>query len=223
VSPRRALVTTFAVAAASITVATASTSATTVPPEEPAGDDCAWVDAAAVAELPVAEALDALSELSLVSGVIAESGAAEQFAGEGPLTILAPSNAAISEIPQNVLDAILADDALLHSILGRHVIPGAALSAAELAEGGSFESLNGKVTFALDGETLVVNDGEASVECGDIATANAVVHVIDHVLQPAGDAMCPGGTSVPGTSAPGASVPMTSAPGASVPGSSVPC
>jgi uncharacterized surface protein with fasciclin (FAS1) repeats len=215
---RRAVVATFAVATASITIAAAPTSATTVPPGEPAGDACAWVDPAAVAELPVADALGELSELSVIAGVIAESGAAEQFAGQGPLTILVPSNAAVGEIPQNVLDAILADDALLHSILGRHVILGAALSTAELAEGGSFESLNGKVTFALDGETLVVNGGEASVTCGDIVTADAVVHVIDHVLQPTEEAMCPGGTSVPGTSAP-----MTSVPGASVPGSSVPC
>jgi hypothetical protein len=79
------------------------------------------------------------------------------------------------------------------------------------------------LTIAVEGDTVVINGGEATVVCPDIVTANATIHIIDHVLQPVDDSACPGGSSVPGSSAPDGSVPMASAPASSTPGSSVPC
>ena len=79
------------------------------------------------------------------------------------------------------------------------------------------------MTISLEGDALVINGGEATVICSGIVTANATIHVIDHVLQPVDDTACPGGSSVPGSSTPDGSVPMGSAPDPSTPGSSVPC
>ena len=126
----------------------------------------------------------------------------------------------MSEIPTNVLDSMLADPDLLDSILSYHVVVGESLSAEDLAAAGSVDTPNGSLTLALDGDILTVNGGEATVTCSGIVTANATVHVIDHVLQPAGDMAggCPGGSSVPGSS-----TPMSSVPASSTPGSSVPC
>ena len=162
--------------------------------------DCDWVDPAAVADLPVHEAAAELDELSTFSAAIAASSLDDQLAGEGPFTIFAPSNAAMSEIPTNVLDSMLADPDLLDSILSYHVVVGEALSAEDLAAAGSVETPNGSLTLAMDGDVLVLNGGEATVTCSGIVTADATVHVIDHVLQPAGDMTggCPGGSSVPG-------------------------
>jgi uncharacterized surface protein with fasciclin (FAS1) repeats len=225
---RRTAAVTIVVAAASLTFAAAQTSATTIPSDDtaaggaPAGD-CDWVDPAAVADLPVHEAAAELDELSTFTAAVEASSLVNQLAGDGPFTIFAPSNAAMSEIPTNVLDSMLADTDLLDSILGYHVVVGEALGADDLAAAGTVETPSGSLTVAADGDALVINDGAATVTCSGIVTANAVVHVIDHVLQPADVTGCPGGSSVPGTSTPDGSVPMASAPDSSTPGSSVPC
>ncbi len=219
---RRTTAVTIVVAAASLTFVAAQTSATTVPSDDtaagdaPAGD-CDWVDPAAVADLNVHEAAAELDELSTFTAAIEASSLVDQLAGDGPFTIFAPSNAAMSEIPTNVLDSMLADIDLLDSILSYHVVVGEALGADELAAAGTVATLNGPLTLTADGDVLVVNDGAATVTCSGIVTANAVIHVIDHVLQPADIAGCPGGSSVPGSSTPGASVPDSSTPGSSVP------
>ena len=151
----------------------------------------------------------------MLTAAVAASSLDDQLAAEGPFTIFAPSNAAISEIPTNVLDSMLADPALLDSILTYHVVVGEALPSDMLS--GDLETLNGVLTIAVEGDTVVINGGEATVVCPDIVTANATIHIIDHVLQPVDDTACPGGSSVPGSSAPDGSVPMTSAPGPASP------
>ena len=190
--------------------------------QHPAGPqgDCDWFDPAEVAELPVHEAADDLSELSTFSAAVIASDLDEQLAEEGPFTIFAPSNAAIGEIPDNVFDSMIADLNLLSSILSYHVVVGEALSPEQLAEAGTVETLGGELTISQEGDTFLINDGEATVTCAGIVTANATIYVIDRVLQPASDSICPGGTSVPGSSVPGTSVPDG---GGTVPGSSVPC
>jgi uncharacterized surface protein with fasciclin (FAS1) repeats len=227
---RRGAAATIVVAVASLTFAAAQTSATTVPADDTAagdapGGDCDWVDPAAVADLPVHEAAAELDELSTFTAAIEASSLVGQLGGEGPYTIFAPSNQAMSEIPTNVLDSMLADIDLLDSILSYHVVVGEALGADELAAAGTVETPSGSLTLTVDGDALVVNDGAATVTCSGIVTANAVVHVIDHVLQPADSVGggCPGDSSVPGSSTPDGSVPMASAPDSSTPGSSVPC
>jgi uncharacterized surface protein with fasciclin (FAS1) repeats len=205
----------------SLAFAAAHTSATTVPPDDAAPGNCAGVDPASIADLPVHEAAGELDDLSMLTAAVAASSLDDQLATEGPFTIFAPSNAAISEIPTNVLDSMLADPDLLDSILHYHVVVGEALPSDMLF--GDLETLNGVLTIAVEGDTVVINGGEATVVCPDIVTANATIHIIDHVLQPVDDSACPGGSSVPGSSAPDGSVPMASAPASSTPGSSVPC
>ena len=212
---RRTTVASLAVAAASLAFVAAHTSATTVPPDDSAAGGCSGVDPATIADLNVHEAAAELDDLSMMTAAIAASSLDDQLAGDGPFTIFAPSNAAMSEIPTNVLDSMLADPALLDSILSYHVVVGEALPSDMLF--GDLETLNGTLTIAVEGDTVVINGGEATVVCADIVTANATIHVIDHVLQPLDDSACPGGSTVPGGSAPESSAPMTSAPGSSVP------
>ena len=73
----------------------------------------------------------------MLTAAVAASSLDDQLAAEGPFTIFAPSNAAISEIPTNVLDSMLADPALLDSILSYHVVVGEALPADALADAGT--------------------------------------------------------------------------------------
>jgi uncharacterized surface protein with fasciclin (FAS1) repeats len=229
-SPRRLAVAAITIAAAALTFAAAHASATTVPAGDAAAGECAGADAAALADLTALEAVAAVDELSTLSAAFAASAIGEQLAGDGPFIVFAPSNAAMDEIPANVFDAILADPELLDSVLAHHVVAGQASGPDELTAAGSLPTLEGTLVFAVDGDTLVLNGGEATVTCGPLLTANAAVYVIDRVLQPAEatPAGCPGASSVPSSSTPGASVPDSSVPGSSVPdsstpGSSVPC
>lgn len=177
---------------------------------------CDWVDQAAIADLPLIEAADLLSELTTFRAAIDTSGLAAELEGQGPYTVFAPSNTAMAEIPQNVWDSLLADQALLKSIVGQHIVAGQSLSGADLAAAGTVETQGRPVTVTADGETLQV-DGN-NVVCGDIQTADATIFVIDGVLEPADTGGC-----APGSSVPGSSVPASSAPVMSTPGSSVPC
>jgi len=101
-------------------------------------------------------------------------------------TVFAPTNDAFAKIPEADLQAVLADDELLTSILTLHVVPGEQLDAAALAEAGSVTTVNGQeLTLAAEGGALNVN-GQAAVICPNVMTANATVHLIDAVLMPQG-------------------------------------
>lgn len=191
---------------------------------------CDWLDPAAVADLPLVEALDELSELSTMSAAVSATDLSTQLEGDGPYTLFAPSNDAFAQIPENVWDSIIADPDMLSSILGYHVVIGDAFSADDLTAAGTVETASGTLEISADGDTLVVNGGESTVTCAGIQTANATIYVVDSVLQPASNEIvtgggCPG-SSVPGSSVPDASMPpdVSTAPDASTPpGSSVPC
>jgi uncharacterized surface protein with fasciclin (FAS1) repeats len=99
-------------------------------------------------------------------------------------TIFAPANAAFEKIPAADLEAVLADTELLTNILTYHVSDAGKMDAAQLAEAGTLDMLNGgTVEIAEDGESLTIN-GESMVICGNVTTSNATVHIIDTVLMP---------------------------------------
>ena len=59
------------------------------------------------------------------------------------------------------------------------------LNSEQLVAAGTVPTVNGaELTVAMDGDTIMVNDGAAMVVCADIPTANATVYLIDSVLMP---------------------------------------
>lgn len=172
--------------------------ATVVDPGEPAGPFCASIPAegegsfVGMADDTVATAASNNPYLTTLTAAVQTAGLVDTLNGEGPFTILAPSNEAFASVPPSDLDAILADPDLLTSVLTYHVVAGESLSAADLAEAGSVTSVQGgdlKFTTDEDG-ALVINGGAAMATCWNIPTANATVHVIDHVLTPPGPETC---------------------------------
>jgi len=123
--------------------------------------------------------------LSTLVAAVQAAGLVDTLNSDGPFTIFAPANPAFDALPEGTLDAVLADTDLLTSILTLHVVAGEQLSSADLAELDSVTTVNGAdITLEVaDDGTLMVN-GQASVGCADIQTANATVHVIDAVLMP---------------------------------------
>ncbi|TLP98676.1 fasciclin domain-containing protein [Nesterenkonia salmonea] len=96
-------------------------------------------------------------------------------------TVLAPTDDAFGEVPEEDLNALAEDADALADVLTYHVIPGQ-LSPDEIE--GEHETVNGAtVTITGEGEDLMFD--EAGLVCGGVQTDNAVVYMIDGVLMPA--------------------------------------
>ncbi len=101
---------------------------------------------------------------------------------EGPLTVFAPTDEAFAKIPQDQLDALLADVDALIKVLTYHVVPGG-IKSTDLADGMTATTVEGEdVTISISGDTVMVND--ATVTTADLEAANGVIHVIDTVIMP---------------------------------------
>ena len=122
---------------------------------------------------------------TLVAAVQA-AGLVDALKGEGPFTVFAPTDDAFATLPQETIDALLADPTGdLTQILLYHVVPGKVM-AADLSDGLEADTLQGKpVTFTLSDGGAKVND--ANIIATDIETSNGVIHVIDSVLLPPAD------------------------------------
>ncbi len=133
---------------------------------------------------PAATAASNNPALSTLVTAVTEAGLVDTLNSDGPFTIFAPANPAFEAIAPEDLDALLADTEALTSVLTLHVHAGEKLSSADLAEMETLSTVNGEeITLSMEGDTLMVN-GQASVGCADVSTANATVHIIDAVLMP---------------------------------------
>ncbi|MFG0306626.1 MAG: fasciclin domain-containing protein [Phycisphaerales bacterium JB040] len=111
------------------------------------------------------------------------AGLSETLMGEGPFTVLAPTDEAFAALGSTVNELLLPENkAKLAGILTYHVIPGRVysdqvveLKSATTVQGSdvSISSSYGKVK--IDNATVVKTDIEA---------ANGVIHVIDSVILP---------------------------------------
>lgn len=133
---------------------------------------------------PVATAASNNPALSTLVAAVQEAGLVDTLNNLGAATVFAPSNDAFAKIPEETLNAVLADKETLTSILTLHVVPDQRLDAQALADMGSATTVNGQqITFTADGGVLMVNDQARGI-CPNVRTANATVHIIDTVLMP---------------------------------------
>lgn len=144
----------------------------------------------AMAEETMSEALDIVDTAvgagnftTLVAAVQA-AGLVDALKGEGPFTVFAPTDEAFAKLPQETIDALLADPTGdLTQILLYHVVPGHVL-AADVTDGLEAKTLQGgTVKFAVHGDgSVMIND--ANIVATDIVASNGVIHVIDAVILP---------------------------------------
>ncbi len=138
-----------------------------------------------MADDPVATAASNNPALSTLVAAVTEAGLVDTLNDtSAQFTIFAPTNDAFAKIPKKDLNKVLKDKELLTSILTLHVVPEQQLDANALASVGTVPTVNGaEVPLAAEGSSLTVN-GQASVICPNVMTANATVHLIDTVLMP---------------------------------------
>jgi len=140
----------------------------------------------------IAELADASGLKTLVAALTA-ADLASTFADakSGPFTVFAPTDDAFSALntPElNLVECLVkpANKDVLTSVLEFHVHSGAVLST-ELTNGMDVSTLlkGEDLTVTIDGDSVMINPGNATVVMADAGATNGVVHVIDHVLVPA--------------------------------------
>jgi uncharacterized surface protein with fasciclin (FAS1) repeats len=121
----------------------------------------------------------------------------ETLSGTGPFTVFAPNNAAFEKLPAGTVDGLLKPEsqAQLTGLLTYHVVAGktdAAALAKAIADGDGKAELTtvngGKLTASMEGENVILTDGEgntSTVTATDVEASNGVIHVIDTVVMPA--------------------------------------
>ncbi|WP_246151503.1 fasciclin domain-containing protein [Rubripirellula reticaptiva] len=119
--------------------------------------------------------------------LLAAAGAAglvETLAGQSPLTIFAPTDAAFAKLPQGTVSSLLEPEnkAKLASILKYHVVAGRVYSDGAVAAGKARTLEGGSVQVAIVDGVARVND--AKLISTDIDAVNGVIHVIDSVMLP---------------------------------------
>ncbi|WP_432043717.1 fasciclin domain-containing protein [Streptomyces cadmiisoli] len=155
---------------------------------EPFGPGCASLptsgegSAASIADDPVATAASNSPELSTLARAVEEAGLVDTLNNAEDITVFAPTNDAFEKIPKSDLDKILNDKKQLTDLLTYHVVE-QDVTVGELPDG-AFKTLQGdEITTSGSGDAFKVNDS-ASIVCGDLATENATVQLIDTVLMP---------------------------------------
>ncbi len=125
-------------------------------------------------------AVSAGSFNTLVQAVQA-AGLVETLSGPGPFTVFAPTDEAFAKIPQDTLQAVLADKEKLTAILTYHVVPGK-LMAADVVQQSQLQTVQGQsITVNTEGGVRV---DDANIIQTDIEADNGVIHVIDAVIMP---------------------------------------
>jgi uncharacterized surface protein with fasciclin (FAS1) repeats len=111
------------------------------------------------------------------------AGLIDTLKGDGPFTVLAPTDAAFAKLPAAALQALLADTEKLSAVLRYHVVSGLvpASTVVTLTEAPTVEGSPITINVA-DG--VVTLNGTSTVTATDIAASNGVIHVIDSVLMP---------------------------------------
>jgi uncharacterized surface protein with fasciclin (FAS1) repeats len=165
-----------------------STTAASMTGSGPFGDACSTVPASgpgsveALAQDPVATAASNTPQLSTLVTAVTKADLVNTLNSAQAITVFAPTNDAFAALPKPTLDKALGDPkGLLTTVLTYHVVPGQ-LTPDQLA--GSHKTLQGAtIQITGSGQDFTIN-GNSSIVCGNLKTANATVYLIDQVLLP---------------------------------------
>ena len=110
------------------------------------------------------------------------AGLVETLKGAGPFTVFAPTDEAFAKIPEDQLNALLADTEQLTAVLTYHVVAGK-VTAADVVELDTATTVQGSDIDITVSDSGVMVDN-ANVVTTDIMASNGVIHVIDSVILP---------------------------------------
>jgi len=153
-----------------------------------------------MADKTIAENASAAPNLTTLVAAVKAAGMAETLMGDGPFTVFAPTDAAFGMISEASLTQLMDERnvAQLQQILGCHVVAAEAFStdiAGMIADDGGMHvvpTVGGcELQAYMEGGELKLKDENgrvATVTTADVDQSNGVVHVIDRVILPSGQA-----------------------------------
>lgn len=141
-----------------------------------------------------ANVVDVLYEDPKYSILVEAVGAADltsTLIAPGPFTVFAPTNDAFAALLTELgvsKQQLLADKALLRTVLTYHVLSGR-VPKASVPVGKAITTVQGSI-FKIDtvGADLIITDGrnrKSKITATDLAAPNGVIHTVDKVLLPA--------------------------------------
>ena len=133
----------------------------------------------------------ATPDLSILVEAVVAAGLVDTLKGTGPFTVFAPTNAAFAAALTELgltKAQLLADKALLTTVLTYHVLPSRVASSA-IPFGKAITTVQGSI-LKIDSVagSVVITDGRnrtSKVVTPDVAASNGVVHIVDKVILPA--------------------------------------
>lgn len=138
----------------------------------------------ATAQADIVDTAVSAGKFNTLVAAVKAAGLVDVLKGEGPFTVLAPSDDAFAKLPAGTVENLLKKENLdqLKSILTYHVIPGDVRSGAVVKLSEAKTAQGQTVAIKVDGDNVMFN--KAKLLKADIACSNGVIHVIDSVLLP---------------------------------------
>ncbi len=145
---------------------------------------------ALAADKTVVEIAAGNPDFSTLVTAVKAAGLAETLSGEGPFTVLAPTNEAFAKLPAGTVESLLKPEnkEKLAAILKYHVIKGEVKAADVIKLSGKTVATvcpDGNLGIKVaDGKVMFMGKTTATVITPDVMGSNGVIHVIDTVLLP---------------------------------------
>ena len=146
----------------------------------------AFVSPALAAEKDIVDTAVANGSFKTLVAAVKAADLVDVLKGDGPLTVLAPTDEAFAKLPEGTVESLLKPENKdkLIAILKYHVIPGKAMAKDVV-------KLGGKEVKTVQGESakIQVADGKVTVDGAkvvktDVVASNGVIHVLDTVIIP---------------------------------------
>lgn len=143
---------------------------------------CGSAFAKAPADKDIVDTAVGAGNFKTLTALVTKAGLVDTLKGEGPFTVLAPTDAAFAKLPKALVSKLTGDMDLLKKVLTYHVISGKVL-AADLKNGMKAKTVEGEsVKVKLAGGKVYFN--KSKVVAANVMASNGVIHAIDTVLLP---------------------------------------
>ena len=110
------------------------------------------------------------------------AGLVDTLQSDGPFTVFAPTDEAFANLPEGVVDSLLANPDKLKQVLLYHVVPGKVMASDVVGLSSATTAQGSDIAIAIEGDSVMINN--ARVLKTDVMASNGVIHVIDTVIVP---------------------------------------
>lgn len=167
---------------------------TTAAPVAPAAPAAPTVQLAVHGD--IADTLKASDQFTILTKALDATNLTGVLKRPGPMTMLAPTDAAFKSLPPATLDSLMKPDnaAQLQALLAYHVINAAVPPAKIQGAKGPVKTVAGR-DVQIDGSGSPIKINDAAVQ-GEADASNGSIYVIDQVLTPPTTAAAASGSAV---------------------------